>query len=150
MPSAWKQYLVERSSSDEISNPTVCPPYVAEVVGRDSANIATAQVLSYGNTLDSFGSERLAAKIRVLERFKGVQSWQVDEIRNVRIAADTENPKAKIQAGSKIFLFAGTGPLNEMQLNPGYDCPALFVNEATLAQVRRGIEEDYSATDPAN
>jgi hypothetical protein len=83
----------------------------------------------------------------VLERLKGVPDWKVGEIRDVHISLRSDEPNLKIRPRSHLVLIAGFGPLREMRIDPGYDCPALSVNEANLVQIRRGIEQDYSATD---
>ncbi len=85
--------------------------------GLDSANIAAGQVLNYGMTADRYGYERLSLRIRVLERYK------VGEVRTVPIVPDAESPKANIQVGSKVFLFAGDGPSQGNEVRPG---PRLF------------------------
>ncbi len=99
---------------------------------------------------DRYGYERLSLRIRLLERYKGVQSWQVGEIRTVPIVPDTESPKGRSKWDPRFSSSLEMVPPKEMRLDPGHGCSALFVNETTLAEVRRGIEEDYSATDPVN
>jgi hypothetical protein len=74
MPDAWKQYPAEDAPIGESLSPVDCPSFVAQMIGRDSANIATGQVLNYGMTAASSGSKRLSVKIRVLGRLKGVSN----------------------------------------------------------------------------
>ena len=146
MPAAWAQYLAERPRVYGTSDPISCPPSAYEMIGRDSAHIAIGEVLKYQEELYPGGYHEGEAKIRVLERLKGVPDWKIGEIRDIHISVRTDEPKLKIRPPSHLVLIAGFGPLREMRIDPGYDCPLLFVNEDTLAQIRQGIERDYGAT----
>jgi hypothetical protein len=132
------------------SRPTSCPPSILQIIGRDSAHIAIGEILKYQEEERYPGGYHdVTANVRVLERLKGVPDWKVGEIRDVHILLGIDEPNLKIRPRSHLVLIAGLGPLHEMRVEPGYDCPVLLANEANLAQIRRGIEQDYSATDSA-
>src|SRR2546429_7062091 len=42
-----------------------------EMLGRDSANMVTAEILGYHESMDEWGSQHVGTRIRVLERLKG-------------------------------------------------------------------------------
>jgi len=142
MPEAWAQYLAEH---DGPSRPTSCPPSILQIIGRDSAHIAIGEVIRYREEGYPSGYHQVTANVRVLERLKGVPDWKVGEIRDVHILLGIDDPNLKIWPRSHLVLIAGLGPLHEMRVDPGYDCPVSLANEANLAQIRRGIEQDYSA-----
>jgi hypothetical protein len=147
MPSVWSQHLAEGERMDSTSGPNSCPPFAVELVGRDSAHIALGEVVEIHEKLDPSGSQERIARVRVLERFKGLPDWKVGEIRGVRISVGTSKPNLKIQSGVRLILFAGFGPLRDMLIDPGFDCPVMATDETTLALIRQGISQDYSAMD---
>lgn len=147
MPSAWSQHLVEGERMDSTSGPNSCPPFAVELVGRDSSHIALGEVVENREKLDPSGSQDRIAKVRVLERLKGLPDWKVGEIRDVRISVGTGKVIQRIRPGSRLILFAGFGPLRDMLIDPGFDCPVMATDETTLGLVRQGISQDYSAAD---
>jgi len=147
MPAAWKQYLAEKQHMNAPSKADSCPPSAVEVVGRDSSHIALGEVVEYRDKIDSQGYHEDSAKVRVLDRLKGLPEWKVGEIREVPILLETSKPNLKIQSGVRLILFAGIGPLRDMRIDPGFDCPVISADETNLALIRQGISQDYSATD---
>lgn len=147
MPDAWTQYLAEGERMNATSGPNSCPPPAVEIVGRDSAHIALAEIIEYRDEVDSQGYHKDTAKVRVLERLKGLPDWKIGEVRDVAISLGTSKPNLKIQSGVRLILFAGFGPLRDMLIDPGFDCPIISADETNLALIRQGISQDYSATD---
>ncbi len=147
MPAAWSQYLAERSRLEATSGAISCPSADVEMVGRDSRHLASVEVAKFREKADSSGYREGFAKVRVLKPLKGLPDWRVGEIRDVPISLGWSKTTQRIQSGSHLILIAGWGPLRGMRIAPGFDCPALSVSESTLAQLRRGIAQDYGQED---
>lgn len=138
MPAAWSQYMAERSRVSRTPYRVPCPSFIYKIVGRDSVHIGVAEVLEYHE-----GS----AKVRVLDKLKGLQDWKVGEVREVPISRGIGEQRLQLRPLSRVVLIAGFGPLREMRVDPGYDCPVMLPDEANLAQIRDGIALDYSASE---
>ncbi len=118
-----------------------------EILGRDSANIATGEIMEYQEKTTAQGYSEETAKVRVLERLKGAVDWKVGETREIFVEMGTGVAHPKI--GSQLIFFGGSGRANEeLQINPVDACPSgISLNDINLNLVRRGIEQDYTATD---
>ena len=138
MPAAWSQYMAERSRVSGTPDRVPCPSSVYKIVGRDSVHIGVAEVLEYHE-----GS----AKVRVLDKLKGLQDWKVGEVHEVPISGGIGEQRLQLRPHSRVVLIAGFGPLREMRVDPGYGCPVMLPEEANLTQIRDGIALDYSASD---
>ncbi len=147
MPIAWSQYLAEGERMNATSRLNSCPTSTVQMVGRDSAHIALAGIIEYRDEIDSQGYHKDTARVRVLERLKGLPDWKIGEVRDVPISLETGKPNLKIQSGVRLILFAGIGPLRDMRIDPGFDCPVISADENNLALLRRGISQDYAAAD---
>ena len=153
MPAAWAQHLAEDSPTGGIFNgdgserPLECSSLVMEILGRDSANIATGEIMEYQEKTTAQGYSEETAKVRVLERLKGAVDWKVGETREIFVEMGTGVAHPKI--GSQLIFFGGSGRANEeLQINPVDACPSgISLNDINLNLVRRGIEQDYTATD---
>jgi hypothetical protein len=146
MPAAWAQYVAEHSQLHQTSDSMSCPPSIIEIIGRDSAHIAIGAIVEYHQD----DAERFLhgiAKIRVLEKLKGVPDWKVGEIRDVPISPRPDQSQLKTSAGAPVILFAGWGPLREMRIDPSYNCPVLWANATNLTELRRGLAKDYTDKD---
>ncbi len=99
------------------------------MLGRNSANMATGEILGYHQRVDNQGYRHVNVRIRVLERLKGAADWKVGE--------------------TQLISFGGWGGSKEMRIVPGYACPILLLNETNLSLVRRGIAQDFTANDKA-
>jgi hypothetical protein len=150
LPTAWAQYLAERARVDRARSETRCPQAFLEILGRDSANVATVEILEYHSRLHSEGSQGVA-KVRVSRRLKGVLSdWNVGETRDVSTPVEEGGTNLKVPARSQVFLLGGRGHASEMWIDLGGPCPVVPVNEATLNLIGHGINQDYSAMDDAD
>ena len=149
MPVAWGQYTAEHPRVIGTTEPTSCPPFIFRMVGRDSTHIVAGEVLRYGDENDANGDRHRSARVRVLRLLKGVWDWKIGEIRDVKISTRVDERNLNVHAGSRLILIAGFGPLWEMRIDPGYDCPVLFLNKSNLAEIVQGIEQDYAANEQA-
>ena len=151
MPAAWTQYLAESPRVDELRDQLACSPSIIEMLGRDSANMATAQILGYHESMDERGSQHVGTRIRVLEQLKGAADWKVGETREVSDLSGIGGDSTRLPPGTQLIFFGGWGPLSisEMRIDPGYACPVLLANETNLSLVRSGIAQDYTANDKA-
>jgi hypothetical protein len=138
MPVAWSQHVAERPRVSGTPGGSSCPSPIYKIVGRDSVHIAVAEILEYHE-----GS----AKVRILDKLKGVANWKVGEIRDVPITGGIGERHVQLRPHSRVVLIAGFGPLREMRVDPGHNCPVLFADEANLAQIREGIALDYTASE---
>jgi hypothetical protein len=145
MPAAWAQYLAEGPQVNELWSRVACSPSIIEIFGRDSLNIATGEILGYHESVDSQGYRHGVASVRVLARLKGAADWKIGETRDVPVFSEAGHENPKLRAGSQLMFFGGLDRSIGMQINPGYACPAVSVNETNLGLVRRGIAQDDSA-----
>ncbi len=148
MPAAWAQYLAENARSDEPRYQPGCPPFLIEMLGRDTDIIAAVEILKYRETVDSWSDHRGTASIRVLERLKALADWKPGETRKVSIWFGTDAENGKLRAGSRLIFFGSKGS-SQMLIVPDRACPVVTANETNLRLVRRGIDQDYSAMDQA-
>ena len=79
MPAAWAQYEVEQPRVNELRDQLVCSPSIIEMLGRDSANMATGEILGYHQRVDNQGYHHVDIRIRVLERLKGAADGKLGE-----------------------------------------------------------------------
>jgi hypothetical protein len=149
LPTAWAQYRAERALEDRARSEMACPQSFLEILGRDSVNIATVEILEYHSRLHSEASQGVA-KVRLLRRLEGISAWNVGEARDVNMAMGKGRANLKVPALSHVFLFWGRGRENEMWIDLGGSCPVVPVNEATLNFIAHGINQDYSALDHAD
>ena len=149
MPAAWKQYLAENARLDGLRSQPACSPSTIEMLGRDSNNIATGEILGYRESVDNHGYHHGTASVRALERLKGAAGWKPGETREVSVWSAPGRGNAQLQAGSRLIFFGGRDHSSEMLIDPGGACPIVSMNETNLRLVRRGIDQDYSAMDNA-
>ena len=149
MPVAWKQYVAEDARVNATSGVNSCPASAVEMVGRDSTHIALGEVVEYHEKTDRWGNPERTAKVRILERLKGLTDWKVGETRDIPISIEPGKTNLKVRSGSRLVLFAGWGPLNDMRIDPGFGCPIISADESNLGLIRQGISHDYSANDEA-
>lgn len=138
MPAAWSEYVAEGPRVSWSSDRLPCPSFVYRIVGRDSVHIGVAEVLEYHEGI---------AKVRVLDKLKGITNWEVGEIHEVPISGGRGEQRLQLRPHSRVVLIAGFGPLREMRVDPGYNCPVMLADETTLTQIRDGIALDYSASE---
>ena len=136
---------------DELRDQLACSPSIIEMLGRDSANMATGEILGYHESIDERGSHHVGTRIRVLERLKGATDWRVGETREVSDLSGIGGDKTRLPPGTQLIFFGGRGPLSisDMRIDPGYACPVLLANETNLSLVRSGIAQDYKTNDKA-
>jgi len=149
MPAAWAHYLEDQSRLDALRDHLACSPSIIELLGRDSTNMATGEILGYRERVDNGGHQHVGTRIRVLERLKGVPDWKVGETRELSDLSGIGGDSARLRAGTQLIFFSGWSPLSEMRIDPGYACPILSLNETNLNLVRRGIGQDYTTNDKA-
>ncbi len=137
-------WLDESTLIDELRDQLACSPSIIEMLGRDSANMATGEILGYHQRVDNQGYHHVDVRIRVLERLKGAADWKVGETLS-GIGGDN----TRLRTGTQLIFFGGWGGSKEMRIDPGYACPILLLNETNLSLVRRGIAQDYTANDKA-
>ena len=148
MPAAWAEYVADRSRPDPSEEILHCPADI-EILGRDSANIATAEVVRYreSENFNSAGYDKNVATVHVLERLKGMTAWNVGEIRDVTLLSGRLCAENKVRVGSRLIFYGGWDRSNEMQSGPQKSWPVTPMNHANLNLFRRGIEQDYSSMD---
>ena len=149
MPATWAQYLAEHSLRDGTTGDLACSPWFLEVLGRDSANIALVEILRYHDTVDSEGYHSGVARTRLLRRLKGVADWEVDGTREVPIWGGNFRESLHLLPGTQLVLFRDRDDSSERWIGSLSPCPIVQPNEINLSLIRRGIDQDYSATDKA-
>jgi hypothetical protein len=147
MPAAWAQHEAEQPRVDEVRDQLACSPLIIELLGRDSANMATGEIMGYRERVNDKGHHHVDVRIKVLERLKGAPEWKAGETREVSDITGIGGDSTRLRAGTRLIFFGGWGGLKELRIDPGYGCPILFLNETNLSLVRRGIAQDYSAID---
>jgi len=147
MPGAWAQYVAERSQANQSGEKLTCSPAIIEILGRDSANIATAEVVRYHENFYSKGYDKIVATVRVIDRLKGMAAWNVGETRDVTLLSGTLCADDKVRVGSRLILYGGWDRSNEVQFDPQKPWPVIPMNDTNVNLLRRGIYQDYSATD---
>jgi hypothetical protein len=146
MPTAWAEYVAYRSRPDTSEEMLKCPAAI-EILGRDSANIAIGEVLRYRENFYSNGYDKIVATVHVLDRVKGMKTWNVDEIRDVTLLSGAPCAANKVRVGSRLIFYGGWDRSNEMEFNPQRPWPVIPMNDANMSLLRRGIDQDYRATD---
>jgi hypothetical protein len=117
MPAAWAEYVADRSRPDPSEEILNCPAAI-EILGRDSADIATAEVVRYRENFHGAGYDKIVATVRVLERLKGMNAWNVDETRDVALLSGKLCADDKVRAGSRLIFYGGRDRSKEMQFGP--------------------------------
>ncbi len=149
MPAAWAQHEAEQPRIDELRDQLACSPSIIEMLGRDSANMATGEILGYHQRVDNQGYHHVDVRMRVLERLKGAADWKVGETHELSDLPGIGSDNTRLRTGTQLIFFGGWGGSKEMRIDPGYACPILLLNETNLSLVRRGIVQDYTANDKA-
>ena len=147
MPAAWAQYVAERSQTNQSGEKLTCSSAIIEILGRDSANFATAEVVRYHENFYSKGYDKTVATVRVIDRLKGMAAWNVGETRDVTLLSGTLCADDKVRVGSRLILYGGWDRSNEVQFDPQKPWPVIPMNDTNPNLLRRGIYQDYSATD---
>jgi hypothetical protein len=149
MPAAWALYLEDQPRLDALRDHLACSPSIIELLGRDSTNVVTGEILGYRDWADNKSHRFVGTRIRVLERLKGVLDWKVGETRELTNLSGIGGDTTRLRPGTQLIFFGGRSPSSEMRIDPGYACPVMSVSETNLSLVRRGIAQDYTANDKA-
>jgi hypothetical protein len=149
MPAAWAQYTAELNHAGEERTQAVCSPAISEMLGRDSARIATGKILDYRDTVEDHGYRDGLATVCVLESIKGATDWTPGQNHKAGVSRGLTQEYADLRRGVEVVLFGRWDRSNEMRLDPGYGCPLVLANESNLTLIRAGIAQDYAATDNA-
>lgn len=147
MPAAWAQYLEDQPRLEALRDHLACTPSIIELLGRDSSNMATGEILGYRDWVDNKGHRYVGTRIRVLERLKGVADWKIGKTRELTDLSGIGGDSTRLKVGTQLIFFSGRSSLSEMRIDPGYSCPVLLANETNLSLVRSGIDQDYTAND---
>lgn len=147
MPVAWAEYLAEYPAVDGSRGEVACSPSFLEILGRDSANIAMVEILNYRDTVDPQGYHSGVAKARLLQRLKGVTDWNVRATREVPIRGGNFRENLKLPIGTRLVLFRSRGDSSEEWIASWSPCPITWANEPNLSLIRRGIDQDFNASD---
>lgn len=150
MPIAWEQYTAELSTASRPPETIACSPLVIEILGRDSANIATAEVVRYRENFYSEGYDKIVAGVRVIECMKGMTAWKSGQIRDVTLLSGTTCAPESVRVGSILILYGAKDRPNGQESSPKRPWPAIPVTDTNLNLIRRGIDQDYSAADETN
>jgi len=147
MPAAWAQYVAELPRVDALRGQLACSPPVIELLGRDSANILTGEILGHRDEDDDQGYPNEFARVRVQQRIKGATNWNVGEMLDVPASLPARQEKASLLPRLPLILFGG--PVTEIEKGIEVEgvCSYLPANENNLKLVRQGIDQDYSAAD---
>ena len=143
MPTAWSQYLAERTNQRPLSETSGCPPVIVEILGRDSAFAAAGQVVRF----DKVRSGDTVAIVRVLDQMKdaGVAAaWHVGELRTVSVLLDSPCAPKKLLTGMRLIFFGGFDRSNN-RLMPSAPWPVVPMTGINLEMFRRGVVQDYAA-----
>jgi hypothetical protein len=147
MPAAWAQYVSEHSRTYQPEQPPACSPTIVEILGRDSANIATGEVVRYHENFYSNGYDKIVATVRVLERLKGMAAWNVGETRDVTLRTGTICADDKVHVGSRLIFYGGFDRSNDVHYHRKMPWPVIPMNDSNLSFFQHGIDQDYSAID---
>jgi hypothetical protein len=101
----------------------------------------------YHENFYSKGYDKIVATVRVIDRLKGMAAWNVGETRDVTLLSGTLCADDKVRVGSRLILYGGWDRSNEVQFDPQKPWPVIPMNDTNLNLLRRGIYQDYSATD---
>lgn len=147
MPAAWTQYLAERSRTENYGGATGCSPTMIEVLGRDSANIFTAQIVAYRENFYSKGYDKIVATVRLSEKLKGKTGWPAGETRDVSLLTGTPCSDANIKVGSRLIFFGGFDRSSQSENSLKNPWPVMRMTPENMELLRLGVEEDYNAAD---
>lgn len=138
IPSAWAQYLAEIRPADEMFDQPACTASIIETLGRDAPNVVTGAVIVPGGP-------RKRAHIRLLAKLKGATNWRIGS--TYEMGLPEPKPSATTLNHHFVFFFDPPNLVSNGQIDRAGGCSPLPLNESNLANVRRGIDEDYAATD---
>jgi len=146
MPVAWQQHMAEQSQLDAAWDNVKCN-YPLDLLGRESENAVIADVTS-NHTEGSPGNELRVVKFRLVRKLKGAQFWEASEEAKTTWFKSTEdatfpNPRIDSIVGSRLILFFEHDAYIRNQDFELERCGLIPFKESDLAEVERGIAEDY-------
>jgi hypothetical protein len=111
--------------------------------------VILGEIGGYHQKVNSYGYPERNASVHLLDRLKGATGWNVGEIREISIPSEPGWAEANLRHGGRFILFGGWGHNGQVSVESDPPCAALPINESTLSFVRRGIDQDYGASDKA-
>jgi hypothetical protein len=147
MPEAWPQYLAERDRVREDWQHFKCD-YPLDLLGREAENAAPVEVVS--SRMEKSGGEGWRrVKFRLVKRLKDAQFWQT----NTEMESWVDSLE-HLGNGSKVILLFHEGFYRfdraEVRSLNAERCGVIPFTPHSLAEVERGIDEDYFASRPVN
>jgi hypothetical protein len=145
MPIAWKQFEAEQHDRDEAWKRLQRCEYPVDLLGRDSENAAVVQVVSSSARQSSGPYHNF--QLRLVERLKGAESWDVNTIREVELPDEEPKPlnAPPETPGTRFILFFWGeefgAPKGDATLLD--DCGRIALTSKNLADLRTGIEQDF-------
>jgi len=147
MPNAWTQYEADGLRVDALWDHITCSPLMLELLGRDNAHIAVGEIVAYEEKVDGPGYYFGTASVRMMERLKGAEDWNIGEMRSLPVEAGKMSAIESLRPGTKLIFAGRVGYTKGMEINLNTLCRVISANEANLTLVRRGIAQDYQATE---
>jgi hypothetical protein len=150
MPLAWKQYLTEMPRwQDNWRALMKCDNYPLELLGRDSENVALADVES-AHQEKKFGEPVRTVQARLLRRMKGARKWQVGTLQELLIGEQMVNSGVQYGledvAPGRQFVFLLDDWSRWQQPNFQVEvCGVLPATPGNIDAIQRGIQMDYAA-----
>ena len=142
MPTAWAQYLDEESQVDQLRGQQPCSASIIEMLGRDGANIISAEIATYKEEPNGDAEWRGLARVKLLEKLKGGGNWEVGDTHEMGIFRRADQV---IGPGSRfIFVFDGRQWTDTIPYDTPSGCSPLPLNNANLKLVLAGIAQDYT------
>lgn len=149
MPAAWAQYVAERPRVENAERSPKCSALAIQTLGRDSAKIAVGEILAYHEAAGDEADRNGVARVCFIERLKGAADWKIGQIRDVHFSPRPGEANSEPRIGQKLIFFAYWDHFEELRIEPADGCPILPANESNIALLRRGIVEDFGASDDA-
>lgn len=147
MPNAWKQYEAEGPRVDAIRDQFTCSPLMIEMLGRDNAHLAVGEIVAYAEPVEIWDYHDETASVRLLDRLKGAEDWRIGEIRELPVRAGKAPEIENLRPGTRLIFAGDFGYTNRMEIDLRTPCHLVSPNEANMSLVRRGIAQDYLATE---
>jgi hypothetical protein len=153
MPNAWTEYARESAESPSPPEKTTCSQDRVEMLGRDSENVAVADLVS-SHPQEFSGEQAEVLTLRLANRLKRSEFWDVGTTREVvafeGIVAfpDADLSSVLVPGRRFVLMFSKNGRSGE---KPGIRldrCGLDLFTEQNLAMIQRRVREDFMAFVP--
>jgi hypothetical protein len=146
MPVAWEEHLADKTRMTT-AQPSECRRERVELAGRDSENVAIVDVVADRNQSAGDHDGDKDFDLRLVERIKKAEFWEVGTDRNVRFYESQSRllgPSGldSIRPGARLIILFRNSELGGVTLK---ECGAHPFTPENLAVVRRSAQQDYGA-----